>query len=213
VPVSRREVSTRDEIATMLCKRIAAMHKKAREHLEGLREASRAESERLLGTFGEVLAVVREALAPAVEVSEAGGEPPPAEREPAGADAVYAKAGRLVPATLERSRGVDSLSEAHEVVSAYQGINRLPFVEKFYRGSRAALFDMLDVLEFQAASADQRMLTAVEFLRANRTRSGEHLNITVGERDGRPVELDRDHAIVGVPGPDASGRLAVTGPR
>ncbi|MEU7799756.1 Tn3 family transposase [Micromonospora arborensis] len=188
------KVSTRDEIVTMLCKRIAAIHKKAREHLDGLREASRAESERLLGTFGEVLAVVREALAPPAEASETGGEPPPAERDPAGPDAVYAKAGRLVLATLEHSGGVDSLSEAHEVVSAYQGNNYLPFVEKFYRGSRAALFDMLDVLEFQAASADQRVLKAVEFLRANRTRTGEHLNITVGERNGRPVELDLSFA-------------------
>jgi len=179
----------------MLCKRIAVIHKKAREHLEGLRHASRAESERLLGTFGEVLAVVREALTPPAEASEAGGgEPAAAEQEPAGPDAVFAKTGRLVLATLERSGGVDALSEAHEVVSAYQGNNYLPFVEKFYRGSRAALFDMLDVLEFQAALADQRVLKAVEFLRANRTWTGEHLNVTVGERNGRPVELDLSFA-------------------
>ncbi|MFI6333123.1 hypothetical protein ACIBBG_33150 [Micromonospora chersina] len=191
------KVSSRDEIATMLCKRVAAIHKKSREHLESLWEASRAESERLLGTFGGVLAVVREALARPVEATEVGvgwGEPTPAGREPAGPDAVFAKAGQMVLATLERSGGVDALSEAHEVVSAYQGINYLPFVEKFYRGSRAALFDMLDILELQAASADQRVLKAVAFLRANRGRTGEHLNITIGERNGRPVALDLSFA-------------------
>ncbi|MGP3961036.1 DUF4158 domain-containing protein [Nonomuraea sp. 3N208] len=45
--------STRDEVVTMFCKRMAAIHKKGRDQLEALREAHRAESERLLGVFGE----------------------------------------------------------------------------------------------------------------------------------------------------------------
>ena len=48
----------------MFCKRMAAITKKARDKLEELREAHRAESERLLGVFGDVLADVREALGP-----------------------------------------------------------------------------------------------------------------------------------------------------
>ena len=44
--------AARDEVATMFCKRMAAIHKKGRERLEELREAHRAESERLLGVFG-----------------------------------------------------------------------------------------------------------------------------------------------------------------
>ena len=45
----------------MFCKRMAAIHKKGRDHLEALREAHRAESERLLGVLGDVLSAVREA--------------------------------------------------------------------------------------------------------------------------------------------------------
>ncbi|MFI7708425.1 DUF4158 domain-containing protein [Nonomuraea sp. NPDC049480] len=56
--------STRDEVVTMFCKRMAAIHKKGRDQLEALRGAHRAESERLLGVFGEVLSAVREAMAP-----------------------------------------------------------------------------------------------------------------------------------------------------
>ncbi|GAA2420559.1 hypothetical protein GCM10010404_93670 [Nonomuraea africana] len=51
----------RDDVVTMFCKRMAAIHKKGRDHLELLREAHRSESERLLGVLGEVLSVVREA--------------------------------------------------------------------------------------------------------------------------------------------------------
>jgi hypothetical protein len=58
------KTSTRDEVVTMFCKRMAAIHKKGRDQLEALREAHRAESERLLGVFGEVLSAVREAMSP-----------------------------------------------------------------------------------------------------------------------------------------------------
>ena len=63
-------------MATMFCKRMAGIHKKGREHLAELRETHRAESERLMGVFGDVLSVVREAVTgpgpdPAVEGSAA----------------------------------------------------------------------------------------------------------------------------------------------
>ena len=47
--------AARDEVATMFCKRMAVIHKKGKERLEELREAHRAESERLLDVFGDVL--------------------------------------------------------------------------------------------------------------------------------------------------------------
>jgi hypothetical protein len=72
----------RDEVVTMFCKRTAASTSKARDKLEELREAHRAESERLLGVFGDVLAGVRETLGPSEtgqgaatgEEVDAGGE-------------------------------------------------------------------------------------------------------------------------------------------
>ena len=65
----------RDDVVTMFCKRMAAIHKKGRDHLERLREVHRAESERLLGVFGDVLPVVREAAAaPEAARAEASGD-------------------------------------------------------------------------------------------------------------------------------------------
>ena len=56
----------RDELATMYRKRLATIHKQARDRFETLRESSRAETERLVEVFGDVLATVRESM----EISE-----------------------------------------------------------------------------------------------------------------------------------------------
>jgi hypothetical protein len=47
--VQTAAIGVRDDVVTMFCKRMAAIHKRGRDHLEALREAHRAESERLLG--------------------------------------------------------------------------------------------------------------------------------------------------------------------
>lgn len=180
------KISTRDEIATMLCKRMAIIHKRARERLEVLRAQYRGESERLLDAFGDVLAVVRDALGASAGQQVTG--------EAGVADPVAVRAGRMVLGSLERSGGITALSAAHEEVSAHHGNNYLPFVEKFYRGSRSGLFQILDVLQFEPASADHSVYDAMVFLRANRSRSGEYLSAKTGEKDGRAVELDLSFA-------------------
>ena len=86
----------RDDVVTMFCKRIAAIHKKGRDQLEALREIHRAESERLLGVFGDVLDGVREATTPAEQHPDdqaAGGAP----------GDVAERAGRMVLKALENA--------------------------------------------------------------------------------------------------------------
>lgn len=60
--VHTARIRGRDELATMYCKRLARIHKQAKERFEALREASRAETERLVDVFGDVLAAVRESM-------------------------------------------------------------------------------------------------------------------------------------------------------
>jgi Domain of unknown function (DUF4158)/Tn3 transposase DDE domain len=176
--IKTARVRARDEIATMFCKRMAAIHKRARERLEQLREETRAESERLLDTFGEVLAGVREALG----VS-------PGEQDSGVADAteeVCARAGRLVLGALGQAGGVAALSAAHETVTAHHGNNYLPLVERFCRSSRPALFGVLDVLVLRPASADTSLLDAIRFLRAIHGRTGEYIPAREG---GKEIDL------------------------
>ncbi|MFC7641327.1 DUF4158 domain-containing protein [Streptosporangium lutulentum] len=130
--------AARDEVATMFCKRMAVIHKKGKERLQELHEQHRAESERLLDVFGDILAGAREATAPADD----------------GAAAVAERTGRLLLKTLADAGGVEQLSAAHEVVSAHHGNNYLPLLEKFYKSHRSALFTLLDTLELESTSAD-----------------------------------------------------------
>ena len=59
--------AARDEVTDMFCKRMAIIHRKGKDRLEELREEHRAESERLLEVFGEVLAAAKDAAAPTAQ--------------------------------------------------------------------------------------------------------------------------------------------------
>ena len=143
----------RDDLVTMFCKRIGAIHKKGRDQMEALREAHRAESERLLGVFGEVLSVVREAVTPAGTESE---DPQPgggtAETSAPDGTAAAEQAGRLVLKTLNQAGGLEALSSAHEAVSAHHGNNYLPLLDRHYRSHRSALFTLVDSIELEASA-------------------------------------------------------------
>lgn len=97
----------RDDVLTMFCKRIGAIHKKGRDQLEVLREAHRAESERLLGVFGEVLSVIREAVTLAGTENE---DPQPgggtAKTSAPDGTAAAQQAGRLVSRPWTRREGL-----------------------------------------------------------------------------------------------------------
>ena len=66
--------AARDEVTDMFCKRMAIIHRKGKDRLEELREEHRAESERLLEVFGEVLAAAREASTPTASRRSTGAE-------------------------------------------------------------------------------------------------------------------------------------------
>ena len=185
-------VSARDEVTDMFCKRMAIIHRKGRERLEELREAHRAESERLLEVFGDVLAAAREAT-----TTEGDGGEEPAAGPGAVSDAddeqAARRAGVLVLRALESGGGLDRLSTAHEAVAAYHGNNYLPLLERFYKSHRPVLFTLVDALDLQAASAERGVLDAVEFIRANRDRRGEWIEeSTTHLRDGKQVTIAID---------------------
>ncbi|WP_436778293.1 Tn3 family transposase [Yinghuangia sp. YIM S09857] len=202
-------ISARDEVTDMFCKRMAVIHRRGRERLEELREAHRAESERLLEVFGEVLAAAWEGTAAADDdaTSVAGvdgqGEssaPDDEGRGDGGGDAVAAageeaarRTGELVLKVLEAGGGLGALTAAHEAVAAHHGNNYLPLVEQFYKSHRSVLFTLVDALELEATSAERAVVDAVAFIRANRDRRGEWIEeSTVHVREGEKVVLAVD---------------------
>ncbi|MGH3410920.1 MAG: DUF4158 domain-containing protein, partial [Streptosporangiaceae bacterium] len=183
----------RDEVVTMFCKRMAAITSKAQDKLKELREEHRAESERLLGVFGDVLAGVRETLGPTgtgqgstIDDEQDAGNATAAGVEAEPIAVVAERAGRMLLKTLHEAGGVAGLSAVHEEVSAHHGNNYTPLMERYYRSHRAALFAMLDVLELEATSADRAVTDAVTVLLANRKRTGEYIP---GHHDGKTIDV------------------------
>ncbi|MGH2722186.1 MAG: DUF4158 domain-containing protein, partial [Actinomycetota bacterium] len=171
-------VRARDDVVTMFCKRMASIAKRAKDELSRQREQQRADSERLIGVLGDVLAGVREALSPS-EAERREGTLDPVEK-------VHERAGRAVLQALAAAGGVEKLSAEHEAISAHHGNNYAPLMERFYRNARPALFTMLDVLELETTTADRALLNAVTFIKANRHRTAE----TVPDNfDGAPLDL------------------------
>ncbi|MEV4250695.1 hypothetical protein AB0J63_45785 [Streptosporangium canum] len=176
-------IGVRDDVVTMFCKRIAAIHKKGRDQLEALREIHRAESERLLGVFGDVLDGVREAVTP---VEQQLGDPfMDASEGDRTTEAVAERAGRLVLKALEQAGGLEALAAAHEAVSAHHGNNYLPLLDQHYRSHRSALFTLVESIELESTNADRSVLDAVEYLQAQRNARAAFVpdRITV-EREG-----------------------------
>jgi hypothetical protein len=148
--------------------------------------------------FGDVLAGVRDILDPtetATDRDAVGDEPDvnngqaradvvPAGVEPMGS--VAERAGRMVLRTLADAGGVAELSGAHEAVSAHHGNNHTPLMERYYRSHRSTLFALLEVLELESTSTDNRVLEAVAVLQANRARIGEYVP---DHHQGRPIDL------------------------
>jgi hypothetical protein len=186
--VHTARIRARDEVVSMFCKRMAVITKKAREHLEELREQHRIESERLLGVFGDVLTGIREALGPSDTEggidNKDGADAASTGSDPIGL--VCERAGRMVLKTLADAGGVEELASTHEAVSAHHGNNYAPLMARYYRSHRPALFELLERLELEATSTDHSVLDAVEFLVANRHRIGEYIP---DHHDGQPVDL------------------------
>jgi TnpA family transposase len=191
-------ISARDEVTEMFCKRMAIIHRKGRERLEELREAHRAESERLLEVFGDVLAAAREATAADEDDEEGPAADPRAENNARGkpeddGEQAARRAGVLVLKALEDGGGLERLSAAHQAVVAHHGNNYLPLLERYYKSHRPVLFTLVDALDLQATSAERGVLDAVEFIRANRDRRGEWIGeSTIHVRDGRHVTIAID---------------------
>jgi TnpA family transposase len=145
----------RDDLAEMLCKRVASIVKKARAELEEIRLRQRAVSERLIGTYRTVL-----------EHLDPGGET--ASQEPGQ------EAARAVAAVQEAGGFAAQLSDIEEV-SAFHGDNYEVLVHRFFRKDRAVMFELAGKLELVATSSDASVLAALEHARAYHAMRRDHI--------------------------------------
>ena len=143
--VHTARMRARDDLAEMLCKRMASIVKKARAELEEIRLRQRETSERLIGTYRTVL----EHLDPDGETaSQAPGQ----------------GAARAVAAVQEAGGFAAQLAGIEEV-SAFHGDNYEALVHRFFRKDRAVMFELAGKLELVATSSDAPVLAALEHAR------------------------------------------------
>ncbi len=153
-------VRARDELTEVFCRRMASVHKRGREDLAAIRERQRAETERLWGVFGQVLAGAREATGASEDSDDDHGtalDVPTLER-----------AGALMLRPLAAAGGVAKVSAEHAEISAHQGNNYTPLLARRFRSHRSAIFDLVAALELESTSAENSVLQALRFIQSHR---------------------------------------------
>lgn len=128
---------------------------KARELLETIRAEQRQRNERMLAVLGDLLSAAK-------EVDLAARNAP----NPWTTVRRRHETGRAVLEKIESSGGLAGLVAEHEALAAFHGDNYLPLLDRFYHSHRGLLLRLAGVLVLEPASADRRLLEALEFVRA-----------------------------------------------
>jgi hypothetical protein len=139
------EARTRDAIAGIVVKRIATIHKRAKNELLERQAGQRERVDRLLGRFGQVIEIVA------------------AERNDN-------RVGRQVRAALTQSEPIEHLQEEYSTAKNWTGNNYLPLLWRHYKGNRTVLFHAIKALKLSSATGDSALIEAWNVLgeRSNR---------------------------------------------
>ncbi|WP_341679368.1 Tn3 family transposase [Niveibacterium sp. SC-1] len=138
--ILRMKVRARDQLAEMFLRRVATIHKRAKEELETLQAAQRSQVEDLIGTLDDVLAILE------VESDDAA-------------------AGKRIRACLKPAGGAQRLRETCAQVKAMSGSNYLPLVWKHFKSHRSILFRLTHLLDIRPTSQDTALLDALELIK------------------------------------------------
>jgi len=136
--VHQARIRGRDELAEMVCRRMATIHKRGRDDLADIRDRQRNDTKRLWSVFGDVLSAARQATA-----STADDETDDNAASATGLDDEAVKrAGALMLESLAAGGGLDRLTREHSYISAHHGNNYMPLLARRFRSHRKALFDV-----------------------------------------------------------------------
>ncbi len=149
--IYRMRVKTRDDIAEMLLRRMATIHKRAKEELVEIQLEQRQRAEKLIGRLDEVAAI-------------------------AASDLSDLQAGRKVRAALSADGGVEKLRQECAAVRLWQGDNYLPLLWKHFIPLRYVLFRLVRAIEIQSTTQDQALLKALEVVLAHERKRSDWID-------------------------------------
>ena len=138
--IHRMQVRARDQLAEMFLRRVATIHKRAKEELERIQIDQRGQVERLVGTLDGVLSILAD--------------------EPDNA-----AAGAQIREYLEPAGGVEQIRERCAQIQASSGNNYLPLIWKHFRPHRSLLFRLAHLLDIRPSSQDLTLIDALEVIK------------------------------------------------
>jgi len=138
-----------DDIAEMLVRRMQKIHSHAKEALKQYHLSQVEQTHALVAMLREVVIATCK-----TEASESV---------------------RLGAITAAVGADPDKVLEQCEAFGAHAGNNYLPFLPRFYKGSRSALFGLLEAVPLTATSSDEALVKAVAFVLEHRRVKGDWL--------------------------------------
>jgi TnpA family transposase len=144
------QVYTRDQLVTMLLKRMRLIHNRAKERLRDLQDQHREMTEQMVSALAEIAHHATETEA----------------------DAAF---GRQVRHVLAVYGGPEALTDQYRLVSAYHHHNYLPLIWTYYRSQRTVLFRLMTRLDIRSATQDQTLLRALHFIQYHQPARRDYL--------------------------------------
>ncbi|MFB9160265.1 Tn3 family transposase [Chromobacterium violaceum] len=138
--IHRMQVRARDQLTEMFLRRVATIHKRAKEELEQIQTKQRSQIERLVGTLDNVLAIL--------------------EQEPDDS-----KAGGQIREYLVSVGGINQIRLSCAQVQATSGSNYLPLVWKHFKSHRPILFRLVSLIEILPTSQDTALVDALDVIK------------------------------------------------
>jgi TnpA family transposase len=139
----------RDDVAEMFVKRMQAIHRSAKEALDAYHLAHQRRTDGLVATLRDT-----------VVAYQTDGDP----------DERLSALDRVLG---DRAAAVLQECEAH---LAHAGHNHLPFLWRYYKSHRAALFRLLAILPLRSSSQDTALEGAIAFVRAHEASRRDRLD-------------------------------------
>ena len=154
--IYRQQVKTWDDLGEMFLKRMKKIHNLAELELQKQKEKQQEIREKLVSAFGGVLIIF-------------GSEK---ENEEINNENLF----NQIYSLIKSYGGYEQLLEEYQAVNAYKGNNYLPFIWRFYKSHRSAFFRLLNILELESTSIDNRLIDALNFLLRNQAKKGDYLS-------------------------------------
>ena len=138
----RMRVRARDHLAEMFIRRMATIHKRARDELIQTQQRQREQAEHLVATLKGVLDILAQ--------------------EPGDLEA-----GHLIREYVGKYGSIESLSQTCAEVQAVSGDNYLPMLWRHFRSHRSLMFKLVELLKIEPTTQDRSLMDALATVTEN----------------------------------------------